>query len=58
MSDTTVVTVNVQRNLVKPQFDPREYTESIMETQALGIPFAQVRGRDGDQKVCFGTTMY
>lgn len=50
-TDTTVVTVNVQRNLIKPEFDPREYTASILETQPLGVPFAQVRGRDRDQRV-------
>ena len=51
LTDTTVVVVNVQRNLVKPEFDPREYNANIMETQALGVPFAQVRGRDRDQRV-------
>ena len=50
-TDTTVVLVNVQRNLRKPEFDPREYTAQIMETQSVGVPFVQVRGRDRDQKV-------
>ena len=55
LTDTTVVVVNVQRNLVKPEFDPREYNANIMETQALGVPFTQVRGRDRDQRVKYFT---
>lgn len=51
LSDVTVVTVDVQRNLNKPKFDKDQYTEKILETQSLGVPFTQVRAFDSDQKV-------
>ena len=53
-TDTTVVTVNVDRNLNSPHMTQDEWKVNILETQNLGVPFIQVAATDDDQKVrCF-----
>jgi len=50
-TDTTVVKVNVDRNLNTPHMTKDEYLVNILETQHLGVPFIQVGATDDDQKV-------
>ncbi len=50
LTDTTVVTINVQRNLKAPVFQPNNYNAKILETQDLGVPFVTVKAKDEDQK--------
>ena len=50
-TDTTVVTVDVQRNLKAPVFSPSNYPTKLLETQPVGVPFVQVKAKDEDQKV-------
>lgn len=51
LSDTTVVTVDVDRNLYAPQTTQSEWIVNLRETQSLGEPFIQVEGADEDQRV-------
>ena len=51
LSDTTVVTVKVDRNLNAPQTERSEWVVSVLETQALGVTIVQVQGSDQDQRV-------
>lgn len=51
LTDTTVVVVNVVRNLHSPEFLPKDYTVTILETQFLGVPFQQVATIDADSTV-------
>ena len=51
LSDTTVVTVKVDRNLNAPETARSEWVVSVREMQALGVPFVQVQGSDQDQRV-------
>ena len=41
-TDTTVVSVTVDRNLEAPTLEKEEYTVEIDETEPLGVPFIQV----------------
>jgi hypothetical protein len=50
-TDTTVVTVDVDRNLFAPKMTQGEWVANILETQDLGVPFALVEAVDEDQKV-------
>ena len=50
-TDTTVVSISVERNLNTPSMSSQEYTASLLETQPLGEVFTQVQASDADQKV-------
>ena len=50
LTDRQTVTVPVNRNLNTPVLTfPRDYTISILDTQAPTVPFLSVLGTDGDQ---------
>ena len=49
-TDTTVVTVDIDRNLFAPKMTQGEWVAKILETQDLGMPFARVEALDEDQK--------
>ena len=49
-TDTTVVTVDIDRNLFAPKMTQGEWVAKILETQDLGVPFARVEALDEDQK--------
>ncbi len=51
LTDTTVVTVNVDRNLNAPRLAQSEWIATILETQDLGVGFIQVEASDADQRV-------
>ncbi|KAH3873294.1 hypothetical protein DPMN_036526 [Dreissena polymorpha] len=42
LSDTTVVIVYVNRNLFPPVFSPQQYSATILDTQAIGVPIAEL----------------
>ena len=47
-SDTSMLTINVLRNLNAPRFNPTEYTVDIYEDQQLGVSLTQVSATDAD----------
>ncbi len=49
--DTAIVHVHVNRNNFAPRFDRSDYRETILETQALGVPITVVTAQDQDEKV-------
>lgn len=57
-TDTTVVRVNVDRNLNKPVFDPQNYQITIKETLTLGTKVATVAATDEDLRVTFYLSLY
>ena len=52
-TDTTVVQVDVDRNLNKPQFDPQTYAARVLETLPLGSVVATVVAKDSDLRVSY-----
>ena len=52
-TDTTVATVNVNRNLNKPRFEPSRYQATILETTTIGEVVATVSADDQDRRVLF-----
>ena len=50
-SATALVSINVQRNLVRPVFQQSTYETTILETQSLGINILRVIATDADTKV-------
>ncbi len=47
----TLLHVHVNRNMYAPKFDNTNYEKTVLETQALGLPFIKVTARDQDNKV-------
>ena len=45
------VTINVNRNVYEPQFDPLTYSATILETQIVGEVFVTVNATDEDKVV-------
>ncbi|KAL3878042.1 hypothetical protein ACJMK2_035678, partial [Sinanodonta woodiana] len=58
LSDTTIVTVNIRRNLDIPRFNPVEYTRTILETQALGVPIVRLTATDSDTTAPYNVVNY
>lgn len=50
-SSTSLLLVNVTRNLNAPQFNPTQYSATILETQTLGSSIRQVSSSDLDTTV-------
>ena len=50
-SATAIVVVDIQRNFQPPTWLQTTYSSSVLETQALGIPFQQVSATDADAQV-------
>lgn len=50
-TDTTVVSVTVNRNLQKPRFDPQNYPVKVLETIPIGELLTTVSARDNDRRV-------
>ncbi|XP_041364042.1 protocadherin Fat 1-like [Gigantopelta aegis] len=48
LSDVTVVTVVVERNLFAPVFSSRDYRQLILESQLVGVPILRVMATDAD----------
>ncbi|KAJ8316548.1 hypothetical protein KUTeg_005899, partial [Tegillarca granosa] len=48
LTDTTIVYVNVTRNLLPPQFQPTQYSVAISETRALATAITAVTAVDND----------
>ena len=51
LSDTTVVEVEVTRNLNKPRFNTATYTTRVTETLPLGASIKTVTANDADKRV-------
>ena len=51
-TDMTLVLINVNRNLEKPEFEGREQNFVLLETTDLGIPFTTLSASDDDNLVC------
>ena len=51
LSDTTVVIVYVNRNLFPPVFSPQQYSATILDTQAIGVPIVYITATDADTTV-------
>ena len=47
----TMVTVNVQRNLESPAFNPSEYDAEIQDNEPLSSSFTKVKAEDADLQV-------
>ncbi|KAK3584481.1 hypothetical protein CHS0354_018066 [Potamilus streckersoni] len=58
LSDTAIVTVNIRRNLDTPRFNPVEYTRTIFETQALGVPIIRLTATDSDTTAPYNMVNY
>lgn len=54
-TDTTIVTVNVNRNNYAPRFDVTNFQQTLLETQALAVPFTRATGADNDSKVQYAS---
>ena len=51
LSDVTTVTVYVNRNLFAPSFAPTQYSRTILDTEAVGVPLVKVTALDADTTV-------
>ena len=51
LSDVTVVSVLVERNLFAPVFESQEYRQLILESQLVGVPILRVVATDADSRV-------
>ncbi|KAL8559117.1 hypothetical protein ACOMHN_046165 [Nucella lapillus] len=59
LSDTTVVVVDVQRNLLAPIMSSDNYTTAVLETQAVGTPVGiRVTANDADTTSPNNNVMY
>jgi hypothetical protein len=56
--DTAVVNVHVNRNNFQPNFETDQYQETLLETQALGVPFVRISARDQDNKRPYNELQY
>ena len=52
-SATAIVVVDIQRNFQPPTWQQTTYSASVLEIQALGIPFVQVSALDADAQVSY-----
>lgn len=48
---TATVTIQVQRNLNKPKFNPERYEVEVLETMLVGDPVVKVTAEDADRVV-------
>ena len=53
-----MVHVHVNRNNFPPRFETDRYQETLLETQALGVPFVRVGARDQDNKRPYNELRY
>ena len=57
-TDTAVLYVHVNRNNFPPRFETRQYRQTVLETQALGIPFIRVQALDQDTRTPYNVLVY
>jgi protocadherin Fat 4 len=50
-SATAIATINIQRNLNSPIFNPSSYEETILETLQAGTSIVRVTASDADRSV-------
>lgn len=53
LSDVTTVVVYVNRNLFAPSFAPTQYSRTILDTEAVGVPLVKVTALDADTTVSY-----
>lgn len=52
LADISTVIVSVNRNLFPPIFQPQQYSRTILDTQAIGVPLVTITANDQDTTVC------
>ncbi|PVD37419.1 hypothetical protein C0Q70_00009 [Pomacea canaliculata] len=57
-SSTGTLTIFVNSNLNRPEFDLMNYDKVILETQPVGVPFDTVKAHDADTVAPFGDISY
>ncbi len=57
-SATATAKVEILRNFNEPRFEPQDYTQTILETQGLGVSILKVTAKDADTKAPYNVIKY